>query len=233
MPLLLDFFCCEGGSAMGYHEAGFDIIGIDDKPQPRYPFAFIQCDFEAVDPRLIRLADALHGSPPCQFGSEVTPEDKRKNHVNLIPQTRRIFRDACKPYVIENVRKVAALHLHDPVMLFGTMFGNHLITSKGQKFVLSRERGFENNWGLTAPPDPGTGGYPIANVFGGHLRARSGEYRTGGNTGKTVDFPGEDRPALARQLMQMPWATMNGMTECVPPSMSRYIGEQLREFIGR
>lgn len=50
---------------------------------------------------------------------------------------------------------------------------------------------------------------------------------TGKGTGRTMDFPGEDRPRLARQLMQMPWASMGEMSEAVPPPFTQHIGQQL------
>ena len=64
---LLDLFCGAGGAAMGYHEAGFDwIVGIDIKPQPRYPFNFVQTDALKYLVEHGHEYDVIHGSPPCQ-----------------------------------------------------------------------------------------------------------------------------------------------------------------------
>ncbi len=142
-----------------------------------------------------------------------------------------ILRASGRPYVIENVR-AAREHLIEPVSLFGDMFNCHATDSSGQRFNLSRERLFETNWtlveGVRVPSS-----YPVANVFGGHFRVRSGAYRTGKGTGRTVDLPGEDRAALARRLMGMPWATMNGMSEAVPPAYCKFVGDQLLEHLAR
>lgn len=226
---IFDLNCCEGGAGMGYHQAGFDVTGADIKAQPRYPFKFIQADVRDVSPAWVRENfDAVHASPPCQKFTELN--SKRERHLDLIPATRALCIASGLPYVIENVR-AAKSKLIDPVSLFGTMFDCHMVTSDGVRFVLSRERAFETNWGLTAPHDPGAMGHPIANVFGGHLRARSKAYRTGNGTGRTRDFIGEDKPALARQLMGMPWASMIGMSEAVPPAFTQHIGRQLLAHI--
>ena len=64
--VLLDLFCGAGGAAMGYHQAGFNIVGVDNKPQPRFPFAFIQADAIEFCAQYGHLFHAIHASPPCQ-----------------------------------------------------------------------------------------------------------------------------------------------------------------------
>jgi DNA (cytosine-5)-methyltransferase 1 len=107
-PLLIDLFCKAGGAGMGYHLAGFDVIGVDIEAQPNYPFPVVQGD--ALNPPLdLRRAALIHASPPCQFATAY----KRRPGVavearSLIPQTRALLEAVGRPYVIENVDQADA-----------------------------------------------------------------------------------------------------------------------------
>jgi hypothetical protein len=132
-PRLLDLFSGAGGAAMGYHRAGFDVVGVDIAPQPRYPFEFVQAD--ALDPPVFYDEfDAIHASPPCQGYANVTRwRGDQDEHPRLIEDVRRRLDKAGVPYVIENVRTRA---LRPCMVLCGSMFG----------LPVRRHRGFETSW---------------------------------------------------------------------------------------
>src|SRR3989304_5094805 len=101
-PKLLDLFCGAGGAAMGYHRAGFDVVGVDIKPQPHYPFEFHQADAMTWP---LDGFDAIHASPPCPGSSRLRrlPWLKGREWPLLIPGVRRRLVAAGVPWVIENV----------------------------------------------------------------------------------------------------------------------------------
>lgn len=225
-PLLLDLFCCEGGAAMGYHRAGFEVVGIDKEPQPLYPFAFEQADAIDVMRRLILsdvlgdpvrlsgvdyvLSDfaAVHASPPCQAHSTITP-DKSK-HIDLIPDTREVLVASGLSYVIENVEG-AKRALHHPVRLCGSSFG----------LRVRRHRYFESNVHLWSMPClHETQGTPVG-VYGDHADGVT-RRPDGTSRGVKAQSLGE-----ARDAMGMPWASWHGTTQAIPPAMTEYIGQQV------
>lgn len=124
---------------MGYHRAGFDVVGVDVRPQPRYPFAFVQDD-ALVTP--LDGFDAIHASPPCQGYANVTRwRGDPEAHPRLIEAVRARLAAAGVPWVIENVRTPA---LRSPVVLCGTALGVRV----------RRHRYFELPWlpfGLVPP----------------------------------------------------------------------------------
>ncbi len=119
---LLDLFCGAGGAAMGYHRAGFEVVGVDINPQPRFPFEFHQADALTYP---LDGFDVIHASPPCQkFSAMQNIHKNQERHPDLIEPTREKLIKSGLPYVIENVPGAPLLN---PMRLCGTMFGLRII----------------------------------------------------------------------------------------------------------
>lgn len=214
---LLDLYCGAGGCGMGYHMAGFDVVGVDKHPQPRYPFPFVRGDALEYVALHGHEYDVIHASPPCQAYSRIENvvrgkfRERSPLRVDLVAQTRATLTATGKPYVIENV---PGAPLIDPMMLCGLMFGLRVI----------RHRLFESNVFMLAPSHRShTGVY--TNAFAGVSGFRHGATHicvTGNN------FIVED----ARVAMGIDWMLARELTQAIPPAYTRWIGEQLLAYFG-
>jgi DNA (cytosine-5)-methyltransferase 1 len=214
---ILDLFCCAGGAGMGYHRAGFEVVGVDIAPQPRYPFAFIQTDVLALDQRFLRSFDAIHASPPCQGYSAMRHAPGAKGAPLLIEQTRAMLEASGLPWIIENVEE-AGWAMRDPVTLCGSMFA---LQSQGCR--LQRHRLFESNVAISAPTPCNHDARPVVGVYGGHARKRSA--KAGGRG--TRDIWEGGHKAAASEALGMDWATLAEMSEAIPPAYTAHLGRQL------
>ena len=206
-PKLLDLFCCQGGASAGYIAAGFDVVGVDIDPQPRYPYEFHQGDALKFLLEHWQEFDAFHASPPCQAWT-LCQRIQGNEHPNFIEATRSAFELIGKPWVIENVEGAPLI---DPITLCGAMFNVETY----------RHRLFESNVPIVAPEHPmhvarntKMGRTPVAGEF----------MHVVGN------FTGVDR---AREVMDMPWASRDGLREAIPPAYAEFIGLQLASHLNQ
>lgn len=210
-PWLLDLFCCAGGAGIGYRQAGFEVVGVDIKPQPNYPLPFIQADALALDPKFIAFFDAVHASPPCQAYSDLAKRNGNADEwPRLIEPIRDIFIRSGLPYVIENVSGAPLLNA---VVLCGTMF-------PGLRVL--RHRLFEANFEIVPPPHKR---HPKVHTFD----RRKSHF---GKTDEWKDFVqvtggGNCTLAAARQAMGIDWMTKNEINESIPPVYTLFVGRQL------
>jgi DNA (cytosine-5)-methyltransferase 1 len=136
---VLDLCCGAGGLSMGYYLAGFDVVGVDIRPQPNYPFTFHQADGLEYCADHGHTFDLVHGSWPCERYATVTRwRGNPDNHPDLIGPGRQVMPAPGRPWVMENVPETAAAGLLRPdYLLCGTQFG----------LSLRRHRAFETSWG--------------------------------------------------------------------------------------
>ncbi len=210
-PRLLDLFCGAGGAAMGYHRAGFDVVGVDIVPQKRYPFPFILADALDYLPEHGREFDVVHASPPCQAYSTLRALHPHKDYPDLLAVTRDALAVNGRPWVIENVVQAP---LRSPVVLCGAMFGLRVY----------RHRGFESSVLLTAPEHPKH--LVRAGGFNGQ-RQRKAYYLAGGFATVAGNVGSYVGPAMG-----IDWMTGKELSQAIPPAYTREIGRQVLGALG-
>ena len=200
---LLDLFCGAGGASMGYHRAGFEVVGVDHRPQPNYPFEFHQADAMTYP---LDGFDVIHASPPCQQFSRAKhlrdAQGGTASGPDLVDATRGRLVDSGKVYVIENV---PGAPLHDPLTLCGSSFD----------LRVRRHRLFESNVALAdLEHHHREQGRPV-----GVYHKMNDDIPHGGRTARTLE-DGQD-------AMRIDWMNWKELTQSIPPAYTAWIGSQL------
>jgi DNA (cytosine-5)-methyltransferase 1 len=213
-PVLLDLFSGAGGAAMGYARAGFEVIGVDIRPLPRYPFRFLQADaLTYLDTADLSQFAGIHASPPCERYTMMLRNSltRRERHPDLLAATRERLQATGKPYIIENVPSAPIEH---SVLLCGAMFG----------FRVYRHRWFESNLLLFQPAHP--------------------PHRAKVAHASTIPGPGEfwcvvgkfGKQDEAQRAMGIDWMQTGvhhalEIAQAIPPAYTEWVGRQLIEVL--
>jgi DNA (cytosine-5)-methyltransferase 1 len=215
-PRLLDLFCGAGGAAMGYHRTGFEVVGVDNRPQPHYPFEFHQADALTYP---LDGFDAYHASPPCQYYSRLRhlPWLKDRVYWRSVPPVIELFKRLSAPWVIENVEDCwdmpdsfvicgssigLSLYRHRrfltsfPVMLYSHQKHKHIITP-GRASLSKRHHGMEGFREISRES------------IAGHVASAD----------------------LARAVMGIDWMNRSELSQAIPPVYTEYIGKYLIESL--
>lgn len=200
---------------MGLHRAGLQVTGVDIKPQPHYPFHFIQAD--ALDVlRWKQWADEfdfIWASPPCQAYTLAGMNRRRDGHnyPNLVAPTRNALISKGVPWVIENV---PGAPVRPDFILCGSQFG----------LPIARHRHFECSFanGLTSPCAHDEN---VITVCGHGIPQwmRRARIKKGLHPNASV--------AMKKQAMGIDWMNREELSQAIPPAYAQYIAEQFLKTI--
>lgn len=208
--LLLDLYSGCGGASVGYHRAGFTVVGVDINPQPDYPFEFVQADALEYLEEYGHLYDVVHASPPCQSSSALTKgTNKGREYVDLIPDTRAALARHGGITIIENV---AGADIRKDFYLCGEMFG--LGTIRHRYFQVD---GIEISQPKHIKHRGRVRGWRHGQYHEGPYLA---VYGRGGYKGTVAEW---------KQAMGIDWTdNRKSLAESIPPAYTEYIGRQLQ-----
>lgn len=206
MPRLLDLFCGQGGAGRGYRLAGFDVTGVDIRPQPRYPYRFVHGDALEYLREFGHQFDVIHASPPCRAHTVARNAARvRYRHPELIAPTRKLLQATSRPWVMENV---PGAPLHNPIELCGEMFG----------LPMYRHRLFEIHTPYARLRNLRHPEHTRVVAKMGRKPEKGQYWSIAGN------FSGVTEAGVA---MEMPWANQDGLRQAIPPAYTQWIGRQL------
>ena len=185
---------------MGYHRAGFEVVGVDIKPQKHYPFEFHQADAMTYP---LDGFDVIHASPPCQAFTVYRNNGNVGQYPDLIEPIRKRLKGMV--FVLENVPGAPV----SGITLCGTFF---------KELEVRRHRLFESSRFLFAPI-----------CSHGALRALKYPGSSNRPNGRTVCNVGEWRVPFEQQkrAMGIDWMSLEELSEAIPPAYTEFIGKQI------
>ena len=216
----LDLFCGAGGSAMGLHNGGFDVIGVDINPDLNYPFPWVVADAMPIlermanegigvlreyglDPDGIKL---IWASPPCQSFSAYRRKDPKRvgaKSKNLIAKVRSHLKRIGLPYIIENVE---AAPLKNAIRLCGSSFG----------LDVRRHLLFECSFPAQPPPCNHALHVSRGKRFPGATNRPKGRYTCEVGVYR-IPLP------IQREAMGIDWMTLSELSQAIPPAYSKHL----------
>jgi DNA (cytosine-5)-methyltransferase 1 len=205
---------------MGYHRAGFDVVGVDIEPQPSFPFPFVQGDAIAalrgeLDGIDLDSFDAIHASPPCQYYTRLRslPWLRDREYWRSIPPVMELLARQSLPWIVENVESAAAkADLGSTFGLCGQMFGLHFPDGR----PLYRHRLFSSSFFMLAPGHPKHQGVIVPGPLLKNRGRLNNGYVIGGH--QTVDGGGP---------MQIDWMKPKEVAQAIPPAYTEWLGAEL------
>lgn len=216
-PRLADLFCGGGGAALGYRKY-FDVTGVDQILQPRYPGHFMQADALEFLVAHGHRFDAIHASPPCPRSSRITPWQYRNGWKDWIGPIREALIASGKPWVIENV---VGAPLRRDIELCGTQFG----------LPLYRHRIFEVSWLNVERPEPCVHTRPTWYPWD----KRRESYGTPYEPGFIIPVHGDNNAPAHLQMMAMgiepEQMSRKQMIKAIPPAFAEFVGAQMRKKV--
>lgn len=241
MPVWLEFFAGEGGTAMGISRAGFHVICVDSNVEvaKRNPFTVVVAN--AIDHFHDLVSQyrpaVIGGAPPCQGYSDLRHRTG-KQYPKLIEPFRELARSTGLPYVIENV-ETARPHLLDPILLCGSLLDPVPMVDD---LLFKRHRLFESNLPIEPPSRTLTDGRTYdclcsRGKWAGWWRAFIDVHGGGGQ--REVRLPNGSRSCHgnkatvdeARRLTGNTWMSQAGLNESIPWRYGQIIAKQIMRQI--
>ena len=209
-PLLADLYCGGGGCAVGYARAGFEVIGVDWRRMPDYPFECYRGNVLDIPADWLRCFDVIHASPPCQAFTRLRTRTMGPDlqgrlfdpHADYLTPTLAMLRTLEVPWIVENVP--GAPMPADSVTVCGSAFG----------LAVRRHRLFASSLPLEGTACRHAEQGRAVGVFG-----------HGGGTikGQTIA-----RGETAGEAMGIDWTTdQDVLANAIPPAYTEWIGAQV------